>query len=162
MDITPYWPAIRRTFGEARSTSLHYAIATVNDDGTPHLTPVGSLVLREDPSGFFFDEFFYALARNVKHNPRVCVLAVNSSRLFWYRSLWQGRFGKAPAVRLLGAVGDRRQATAIEMELFHRKLKPFRRLKGYQMLWQNMKTVRDISFDGFKPVQCGAMTQGLW
>lgn len=162
MDIAHHWPEIRQLFGEALNSSLHTAVATMNVDGTPHLTPIGSLLLREDPSGFFFDEFSATLAKNVKHNPRVCVLAVNSSRLFWVQSLWQGRFRKAPALRLVGTVGDRRPASASELELFHQRVRPFRQLKGYKMLWQNMKYVRDISFDGFIPVHCGAMSQGLW
>jgi uncharacterized protein len=94
MNIALHWPAIRNLFGEAFNTSLHYAIATVNADGTPHVPPVGSLILRENPSGYFFEDFLHNLARNVKHNPRVCVLAVNSSHVFWVRSLWQGKFAK--------------------------------------------------------------------
>ncbi|MBI5584224.1 MAG: pyridoxamine 5'-phosphate oxidase family protein [Deltaproteobacteria bacterium] len=162
MDITPHWPAIKKVFGDALNTSLHYAVATVNSDGTPHLTPVGSLILRDNPSGFFFDEFLQTLAGNIKQNPRVCVLAVNSSRLFWYRSLWQGRFRQAPAIRLTGTVGDRRPATPAELEMFQRRLRPFRRLKGYKILWQNMSKVRDITFDGFRPVEAGAMSRGIW
>jgi hypothetical protein len=59
-------------------------------------------------------------------------------------------------------VGERRQATPEEINSFLDRLKMVKQTKGYQMLWANMKTVRDIRFDSFEPVLTGEMTQGLW
>ena len=42
------------------------------------------------------------------------------------------------------------------------KLKVVKETKGYKLLWENMKTVRDIQFDSFEPVLTGEMTRDLW
>ena len=48
------WALVKRSF----RSSLHYAFASVNADGTPHVTPIGSLLLKEEePSGFYFELF---------------------------------------------------------------------------------------------------------
>ncbi len=72
------WDVIKKIFQDAFNSSFHYAIATVNIDGTPHVTPIGSLMLGEDRKGFYFEGYVSALSRNLQHNKRVCVLAVNS------------------------------------------------------------------------------------
>jgi hypothetical protein len=156
------WSIIRRLFRNAFATSLHYAIATVNEDGTPHVTPVGSLILRENGTGFFFEGYLGATARNFRHDPRVCVLAVHSSRWLFLKSLLLGRFVSMPAVRLTGVVGEKREATLEEMRLFRRRIGRYRFLKGYDMLWGGLKDVRDVTFDNARPVRAGAMTAGLW
>jgi hypothetical protein len=65
-------------------------------------------------------------------------------------------------VRLLGRVSPRRMATAEEMRRWQEKVKHFRLLKGYNLLWKDMSEVRDITFDSFEPLRLGLMTQGLW
>jgi len=73
------WALVQRSF----RSSLHYAFASVNADGTPHLTPIGSLLLREEePTGFYFELFTRQLPHNLEQ-PQVCILAVNSSKWFW-------------------------------------------------------------------------------
>ena len=57
------------------------------------------------------------MPRNIAGNNRVCVLAVNSSRWFWLRSLVSGNFGTRPAVRLHGVARELRPATEREMAL---------------------------------------------
>src|ERR1700724_845622 len=56
------WALVNRSF----RSSLHYAFASVNADGTPHVTPIGSLMLRHDePTGFYFELFTKQLPHNL-------------------------------------------------------------------------------------------------
>ncbi|WP_421845170.1 pyridoxamine 5'-phosphate oxidase family protein [Mycobacterium sp.] len=86
------WRTIRETVARAKQSSMHCAIASVDPDGTPHITPVGTVFLRDDRTGFYFDQYTSALARNIEADPRVCLMAVDTGRLFWLRSLLAGRF----------------------------------------------------------------------
>ncbi len=162
MQINNHWETIRKIFQDAFETSTHYSIATVGEDGTPYNIPIGSLILRENKTGFYFEEFLNNMTKNLEHNQRVCVLAVNSGKLFWSKSLLRGKFKMPPAVRLMGTVSKKREATEEEIKLWHELVKYARKLKGYTLLWKNMKYVRDIHFDSFEPVNCGVMTSGLW
>jgi len=156
------WAAIKRLFSRAFETSFHYAVATVNADGSPHVTPIGSLILLESGRGFFFDEYLGATARNFEKDKRICVLAVHTSRWSFLRSLLLGRFSSPPAVRLTGMVGERREATPEEMKLFRGRVGRFRFLKGYDLLWGRLRFVRDVAFDAALPVRVGSMTAGVW
>jgi len=162
MEIGKHWETIRSIFSEAFSSCMHYAFATVNDKGEPHVTPIGGLVLLDDCTGFYFEEYPVHLPANIEKNNRVCVLAVNAKLQFWGKALAGGKFDTPPAVRLYGTVGKRRQATHQEINSFLDRLKMVKETKGYKMLWENMKTVRDIRFDSFEPVLTGEMTSGLW
>jgi uncharacterized protein len=78
------WASIRELFKDSFFSSFHYAIASINLDGTPHVTPIGSLLLnRAEPKGIYFEIFTSTLRKNVERDPNVCVLAVNSGRWFW-------------------------------------------------------------------------------
>jgi hypothetical protein len=162
MEINDHWNTIRRVFRDGFKSSSHYAVATVNEDCTRHVTPIGSLVLRKNLSGFFCNEFPSRMSKNLKTNQRVCVLAVNASRWFWLKSLIRGRFTIPPGVRLMGTVGEKRKGTEEELAMWLKKVHFAKRLKGYNLLWKNMQHVRDIHFDAFEPVRLGAMTRGLW
>ncbi|GAH09230.1 unnamed protein product [marine sediment metagenome] len=85
MDISNHWETIRGIFEEAYKSCLHFAVATVNDDGTPHVTPIGALFLRADQTGFYFDEYPSKMPENLRRNPRVCILAILaiSKRILW-------------------------------------------------------------------------------
>ena len=112
LDVSKHWGEIRRVFAAAFSSSFHFAVATVGADGEPHVTPIGSVVLTEPGRGFYFEEYPTRLPRNLRHDPRVSILAVNSSRGFWLRTLLFGRFPAPPAVRLRGrVVGEPRHPT---------------------------------------------------
>jgi hypothetical protein len=161
-DLEQHWPAIRRVFAAARRTSSHFAIASVNADGTPHVTPIGSVFLTEPGRGFYFELFTRGLPQNIQHNQRICVMAVNSGKLFWLRALFNGRFPEPPAIRLLGYAGERRKATAAEQARWQQLVAPTRFLKGYDLLWRRTDYVRELFFDGYVPVRVGAMTKGLW
>ena len=162
MQIGKHWQTIRALFEQAYQSCLHFAIATVNEDGSPHVTPIGALILRNDPSGFYFEENPVRMPRNLKGNPRVCILALNADKQFWGNALINGKFSTPPAVRLLGIAGPLRQATPDEVALWQEKIALVRSTKGYQLLWSSFSRVRDIVFDSFEPVDVGAMTDELW
>ncbi len=101
------------------------------------------------------------MPRNLKRNPRVCILAVNADKLFWGKALLEGKFTSPPAVRLSGTVGTLRKATADEVSLWQDKIAIAKGMKGYKLLWEKMSKVRDITFDSFEPVELGEMTQDI-
>lgn len=163
MQITDaHWTRIRKMFSDSFRTSFHYAFATVGEDGTPRATPIGALILRPDKTGFYFEEYASGLRSNLEKNRRVCILAVKTSKWLLLKALFLGRFTEPPAVRLMGMVGERRQATGEELKPFRKRVAPYRMLRGHDMLWKNLKHVRDITFDSFEPVRIAGMTQGLW
>jgi uncharacterized protein len=156
------WTIVRKLFAKTFLSSFHYAVATVGADGAPHVTPIGSLILRDNGKGFFFEEYLGATARNFQQDKRICVLAVHTSRWEFLKSLFLGRFTSPPAVRLTGTVGEKREATPEEMVLFRRRVGRFRFLKGHNLLWGRLRFVRDVTFDAVLPVRAGVMTAGLW
>jgi uncharacterized protein len=162
MEIGNHWETIRAVFEEGYKSCLHFAVATVNEDGSPHVTPIGSLILRDNQTGFYFEENPVGMPRNLKRNPRVCILAMNANMTFWGTAFMQGKFATPPAVRLSGTVGKLRQATPEEIALWQEKIAIAKGTKGYQLLWEKFGQVRDITFDSFEPVNAGEMTQGLW
>jgi len=162
MEIDKYWETIQMAFQSSLGSSMHYAVATVNEDGSPHVTPIGALFLRENRTGFYFDEFPVNMSKNLERNPRVCILAVNSNPTFWQKSLLAGKFETPPAVRLLGSVGKKREGTKEEIAMWQNHVKLAQGTKGYDLMWKNMRMVRDIYFDSFEPVLMGEMTQVLW
>jgi uncharacterized protein len=162
MEIGKHWNTIRMVFKESLDSFMHYSVATVNEDGSPHVTPIASLFLREDKTGFYFDEFPIHMSRNLERNPRVCIMAVNSNPTFLQKSFLTGKYETPPAVRLMGSVGKKREATEEEIAKWQNHVKIARGTKGYDLIWKNMRTVRDIQFDSFEPVLFGEMTQDLW
>jgi hypothetical protein len=137
-------------------------MATVTAEGLPHVTPVGSLLLREPGRAVYFEEFTQRMPLNFANNQHVCVLAVRSGILFWLWSLIRGEFRTPPAIRLHGTVGAVRPATEDELRQWHRRVGKFRRTRGYQMLWAHMRTVRDVHFTRADAIRIGAMTRGCW
>ncbi|GAG80953.1 unnamed protein product, partial [marine sediment metagenome] len=81
---------------------------------------------------------------------------------FWARSLMDGKFSTPPAVRLMGTVGEAREATSEEIAEWQERIALAKGLKGYHLMWEQMGRVRDIWFEAFKPVYLGKMTDGLW
>lgn len=161
MELERNWDMIRSIFEESLKTSHHYAIATVDKDGGPHITPIGSLMLHDDCRGVYCEEFPKNMPRNLKHNQRVCVMALNNGLLFWLKSLFTGRFKKPVGVRLMGSAGERREATPEEGARWRKRVRIFRGLKGHDLLWKNLKYVREIHFDSFEPIRLGKMTRGM-
>jgi len=156
------WEQIRTVFRDAFHSSFHYAVATVNEDGSPHVTPIGSLFLGDDQQGFYFEEYVSALTGNLRHNRRVCVLAVNSSKVSLLKTLFFAKMTAPPGARLMGTASEKREATPQEINLFKKRFGKYRMFKGYDKLWGRLKYVREIHFDAFEPVRIGTMTRDFW
>lgn len=162
MDLKQNWGQIKAAFESGIQSSRHCAIGTVGPDGSPHVTPIGFIFLRDDYTAYYFEEYTKQIPINVRHNPRVCLMTVNSGALFWLRSLYKGRFDSSPGIRLFGTAGERRPASDAEKAMYRARVKPLRRTKGYARIWRDLNHVRDISIDRFDPVSYPNMTQHLW
>lgn len=162
MNVHENWREVKALFRESFKSSFHYAISTVAENGEPHVTPIGSLILGKPGEGFYFEKFTQHLPKNIGSNNRVCVLAVNSSKWFWFKSLLGGKFRLPPAVRLYGTAQELRPATEQEMAVWRKRVKSVRFTKGHKLMWSEMNTVRVIWFDRIEPVHIGQMTHGLW
>lgn len=146
---------------QGMSTSLHCSIASVNEDGSPHVTPIGSLQITGLGTGMYFDVFNETLACNVDRDPRVSILVVNSSRSFWLTMLARGRFRDYPGVRFVGTIAPRRESTAREQARFRQRVKRLRRLKGSRALWSEVGYARDVEFTDVTFVRIGSTTSHL-
>ncbi len=152
---------IQQTIQAAMKSSHHLAFGSVAEDGSPHVTPIGSLILRDDCSGYYFEEYARQMSINLKNNRRISILAVNSGFWFWIKSMYSGRFPNPPGIRLHGMVGERRPATESEIAAWQYRVKGARRTKGYKLIWCNLKHVRDIQFDSYEIITAGKMTRHL-
>jgi len=161
-DDQQIWEEIRTLFKDAFKSSFYFSFATVDEKGNPHVTPIGSLFLRKDFNGFYLERFLSKLPKNLEKNQRVCISAANSSRGFWLKSLFKGKFTAFPAIRLYGRIGEKRQAKEEEIDLFRKRIKPLKWFKGYNLMWDDFKYTRDIQFDSYEPVFAGGMTKDLW
>ena len=155
----PHWREIKTLFRQSLVSSMHYSIASVTADGHPHVTPIGSLMLGKPGHGIYFEAFTSKLPENIKHNPQVCVLAVNSSKWFWLKSLIKGQFTSPPGVRLHGTAGIRRDATEAEIDRWQQQVQALKWTKGHAAMWSGMSAVREIQFEAFEPIRIGKMTR---
>ena len=161
MDIKQDWKLIRTHFNKCFSSNFHVAIASVDVENNPNVTPIGSLFLNSDRTGFYFEKFPKNLRKNADGNKRICVLAVNSGSWFWLRSLIRVRFNSYPGLKLYGELGVRRKATAIELSRLQRRMKATRWTKGNRYLWGDMEMVREVRFDKVEKIHIGKMTSAL-
>ena len=162
MSIKHFWQEIKTTVLRGQRSNMHCSIATVDEHLMPNITPIGSVFLHDEQSGFFFDTYTIQLSRNLVDNSNICLMAVNSSLKFWLTSFIKGKFDSAPGVRLYGKAGPLRAATDKEIELIHQRIKPLRHLKGSKMLWSDFTHVRDMDFTDFRPVEYPKMMEHLW
>lgn len=155
MEITPAsWEVIRRVFRDGFASSFHFSVASVGDDGSPVVTPIGSFVLGEPGRGFYLEQYATGLARRVQRDPRICVMGLNSSRWTLLKTLWRGEAREPYGVRLLGTAGERRDATPDELALFRRRVSRLRFLRGHELLWgKQLRSVREVRFHAFEPVR---------
>ena len=157
------WPAIKRLTTRTRRTSLAFSVASVDPDGNPWVTPIGSLMFdRERPRAVYFELLTRRLSAHLDENPRVVVLGVDSGKWLWLRSFLKGRFSSPPGVRLIGRALPRRAPTEAEIQRWYRITGLGRKTRGGRMLWTSCRWAREIEFDGFEPVGLGPMTRGLW
>lgn len=110
MDIIKNWNLIRRHFTQSFRSSFHVSIAFVDSSNNPTVTPIGSLFLNRDQAGFYFEMFPSKLPQHAESNKNICVLGVNSSKWFWAKSLFLGKFNSHPAIKLYGELGEKKNA----------------------------------------------------
>lgn len=161
MTLTDNWLKIKKIVNTSFRTQLHISIASIDKKGKPTNTPIGSLFLNSDQSGFYFEKFPSKLPKNVEKNPNICVLAVNGGRWFWLKALFKNRFHSYPGIKLNGALGKRRKATEIELSRLNKRMRFTKGLKGNAYLWGEMSYVREIKFTSFEPLNLGEMTTNL-
>lgn len=161
MDIKSKWKEIKRHFIKSFRTNYYVSIATVNKDNNPTITPIGSLFLNNNQTGFYFEKYPTQLPENAQNNPNICILAVNSNIWFWLKSLFIGEFKNYPAIKLFGQLGDKRKATNIEVRRLNGRMKSTKGFKGNSYLWGKMEYVRDISFTRAEKINLGEMTEKL-
>lgn len=162
MRMEDHWQEIKRVVARAQASSIHCAIASVAPDGMPHITPLGTVFLRDDMTGYYFDQYANGLAQNIASGSRICLMAVDTAKGFWFKSLLRGRFISPPGIRLYGTVGELRAATEQELASVRRRVGAARWLKGGRLIWSDFSQVRDIRFTSFKPVTYPTMMDGLW
>jgi hypothetical protein len=160
-DMQTNWPWIVKLFEQGLVKTGFYAFATVGPDGSPHMAPYGSLVLNDNCSGYYCDVFPNQMAQNLIENQNICVMATNFGMWYWLKGLFLGRFDHWPGIRLYGTAGKIRRAEPGEVEKFRVRVKHFKLLKGYNLLWKNIHNVRDIHFTHFQPIRLGTMTRHL-
>lgn len=161
MDIKTDWTKIRRHFNKSFRSNFHIAVASVDSDNNPTVTPIGSLFLNDDQTGFYFEKFPSKLPQHAESNPKVCFLGVNSGRLFWIRALFREKFTAHPAIKLYGELGEKRRAGDKEIQRLNRRMKATKGLRGNSYLWGKMEFVREIRFTAAEKINLGKMTSGL-
>lgn len=156
------WPWIVRHFEKSLKTGRFYTFASTNPDGTAHVTPIASLVLNENCTGFYSEVFPNRMAANFQADQRVCIMAVGLGFGDWFKGLLTGRFDQWPGLRLYGTVARQtRRAEPGELERWLPRVKRYKCFKGYNLLWKDVGNVRDIVFDRYEPVRLGPMTRHL-
>ncbi len=159
MEITDdVWKKITSYYNEYSKKAFHCSFATASSEKEPNVTPIGSLVLRDNATGFFFDVFPTVMSRNIEDNGKVCLMLINGSTLFWFRSFRKGVFDKPSGIKMAGTVGEKREATPEEKEAFLGRYKRLKGFKGFKILWGDLDYVRDITFTDYYPIMTGAMT----
>lgn len=161
MDISLNWSEIRKHFSKSFRTNFHVSIASIDNENNPTVTPIGSLFLNRDQSGFYFEKYPSNLPKHAIQNKNICVLAVNSGKWFWLKSLFKGKFVSYPGIKLYGELGEKRESTEVELNRLHRRMKSTKGLKGNTYLWKEMPYVRDIIFKSAEKINLGRMTEHL-
>ncbi|GAC1377352.1 MAG: hypothetical protein NVS3B3_18380 [Aquirhabdus sp.] len=162
MNLKQHWSTIKSVVERGQASSIHCAIASVDSEGIPNVTPVGTVFLRDNQTGFYFDQYTNSLAKNLETNPNICLMTVNTRSSFWLKSFVIGRFISPPGVRLYGTVSALRPATQEELAKIGKRIKLTRWMKGSKLLWSDFTHVRDIHFTSFRPVTYPEMMDGLW
>ncbi len=160
LKIENNWEIVKKDFVACQKSSMGLVqIASVDSEGIPNMTPIGSMFLNDDKTAFFCNRFPENLNRNLKTNDKICVIAMKSSKWFWMKSLFKGRFATCPGIKLFGRVRAKRKIKKDERAQWQRVVKPFRFLKGYHLLWKDMSHASDIVFEDYEYLKAGKMTQ---
>ncbi len=160
LKIEHNWETVKKNFIACQKSSMGVVqIASVDEEGIPNMTPIGSLFLKKERTAFFCNRFPENLNQNLKNNDRICVIAMNSSKWFWMKSLFKGRFVTCPGIKLFGRVSPKRELKKDERAQWERMVKPFQFFKGYHLLWKDMSHASDIVFEDYEYLKAGKMTQ---
>ena len=170
MEIGEHWERIVKIANRSFTSSYYFSIASIDSNRMPHITPIGSLILGNNKKGIYFENYPINLPKNIKNNKNVCVLGVDSRVISTVKALLKKKFTDDPGIRLWGIAGERRKATDEEIEMLHKKLQSLvpligpliSKLKGYKLLFGDLKYVREIQFHSFEPVRFGEMTRDLY
>ncbi|SME90332.1 DUF2867 domain-containing protein [Desulfovibrio gilichinskyi] len=147
------WPEVIALFNKVQYAS----VATVDADGYPRITPIGSILFSGEGRGYYFEKFPKSMRSNLDRDPRMTIMAVAPRFGFWFGALWHGKFQSQPAIRLVCEAGGRRKATFEEVEAWLSKVSMFRHLKGHSLLWKDMSMVREFKVIRVEPVELGKM-----
>ena len=161
MNLPKDWNTVREHFRRSFRSSLHVSIASTSIDGFPCATPIGSFFLNRDLTGFYFEMYPKQLPRHALENQNICVLGVDSSKIFWLKALYRGNFPSHPGIKLYGVLGQKRKATEEELARLARRMRFTRSLKGHHYLWPSMDSVREIRFNRAEAIKFGKMTSHL-
>jgi uncharacterized protein len=161
MDLKTDWDKIRLHFKRSFKSNFYVSIASVDPENNPTITPIGSLFLNDNQTGFYFEKYPTKLPKHANTNRNICALAVNSNTMFWIKALFKGKFGSYPAIKLYGQLGERRTATEKETDRLNRRMKSTKGLKGNKYLWGKMEFVREIVFTKAEKINLGEMTNEL-
>lgn len=155
------WSAIKRVFSKSQKSNMHANIASVSSEGMPNITPIGTVFLNENGTGFLFDSFSQQLSENLEQNSNVCISVVNSSKIFWLSSFIKGRFDDYPGVRLYTKLGELRLATDQEKLLVDTRIRSLKWTKGSQLIWSDFTHVREFKVDDYRWIQYPNMMDNL-
>ncbi len=158
LNTIPDWLGIRKQVNYNFQTNFHVAVATVDENNNPTVSPIGSLFLNADQTGFFLEKFTTSVAKNYRSNKNVCILSVNSGKWFWFKSIFKGRFKPSPGIKLYGTLQPKREATAVELNRMNQRFQIVKGFKGYKLLWEDMRMVRPIVFTKAEFIKIGKMT----
>lgn len=139
--------------------SLYCSISTIQKNSQPHTSPIGSVFLNSKNEGYFIEMFTQSFKDQEKN--KACIMVVNTSLIFWLKSLISGRFKTPVATRLYVTIGERREISEVERKIFQKRVSPFKRLKGYKHMWSKADYVRTFTIDEVKAVSIGKMTKHL-
>lgn len=120
MDLDKDWDRIRKHFNKSFSSNFYVSVASVDAENNPTVTPIGSMFLNDNQTEFYFEKFPSILPQHAAQNPNVCLLAVNSGRLFWIKAMFKGSFAGYPAIKLYGKLGVKRKASEKEIARLNR------------------------------------------
>ena len=123
MELKSNWNDIRTHFNKCFKSNLHVSVASIDKNSIPTVTPIGSMFLNKEFTGFYFEKFISKLPQHYKTNKNICVLIVNSNKWYWIKSLFSGKFKNYPAIKLYGVLGERRKATKKEISRLNRRMK---------------------------------------
>ncbi len=152
-----YWKDVEDMINRAPSLT----ISTTNADGSPHVTPIGSLFPAGEGKCFYFEKLPRGLRDNLDRDGRFSILVQRGGMICWIKALLTGKFTKLPALRLTGTASKRRQCTPQEKECFDTRFSRFKYTKGYDVLWRDMSTVRELTIEDIEPIKLLSMTEAL-